>query len=101
MRHEFDFNTGVESEAVADLYQLTLVSGAERNVTKQAIVTHVCGKDWAPGALALASSLRATGTSRNLVLMVTDAVGRRYQKLFASVFDKVGSRKERVSPSTS
>ena len=87
MRHDndYDFNTGSE----ADMYQLTLLEGAQRDQTTQAIVTHVCSKDWAPGALALAASLRAAGTSRNLVLMVTDTVGRRYQKLFASVFDKV------------
>ena len=89
MRHGFDYNTGADSAAVADMYQLTLLDGAQTATSKEAIVTHVCGKDWAPGALALAASLRAAGTSRNLVLMVTDTVGRRYQKLFAAVFDKV------------
>ena len=89
MRHDFDFSTEADSDAVVDLYQLTLLSGAQNKSTDQAIVTHVCGKDWAPGALALGASLKAAGTSRNLVLMVTDTVGRRYEKLFASVFDKV------------
>ncbi|CAE7497799.1 GYG1 [Symbiodinium sp. CCMP2456] len=89
MRHGFDYNTDADSAAAADMYQLTLLDGAETATSQEAIVTHVCGKDWAPGALALAASLRAAGTSRNLVLMVTDTVGRRYQKLFAAVFDKV------------
>mmetsp|Transcript_12156 Transcript_12156/g.22946 ORF Transcript_12156/g.22946 Transcript_12156/m.22946 type:complete len:350 (+) Transcript_12156:87-1136(+) len=73
----------------ADLYRLTLLDGVQKDVTNEAIVTHVCSKDWAPGALALAASLRAAGTSRNLVLMVTDDIGHRFRHLFSSVFDKV------------
>jgi len=36
-----------------------------------AIATHICDAKWAPGAIALAGSLKKTGSTHNLVVMIT------------------------------
>jgi len=43
----------------------------ESRTTDLAIATHFCDATWAPGALALAASLKKAGSRHNLVVMIT------------------------------
>ena len=43
----------------------------ESRTTDLAIATHFCDATWAPGALALAASLKKAGSKHNLVVMIT------------------------------
>lgn len=49
--------------------------------TDMAIVTHFCDAMWAPGALALAASLKRAGTKHNLVVMITSAMAELKNEL--------------------
>ncbi|CAJ1360926.1 unnamed protein product [Effrenium voratum] len=73
-----------------DHFQLRLLDDSQsKATTKRAIVTHICDSSWAPGALALAASLKKAGSQMNLVLMTTSDIDSRYQRLLSHVFDKV------------
>ena len=73
-----------------DQFRLRLLRDSEsKKTTEMAIATHICDAKWAPGAIALAGSLKKTGSTHNLVVMITSDLGERYQRLMAHVFDKV------------
>lgn len=67
---------------------ITLARGEQTNVTN-AVVTHICNDRWAPGALALAASLKHTGTKADRVLMLSGNVSSTYFSLLSSYFDRV------------
>jgi len=58
-----------------------------------AIVTHICSDQWAPGALALAASLRSVGSRAETVILVTPSVGEHFVKLLENNFDRVVLKK--------
>ncbi|CAK9112221.1 unnamed protein product [Durusdinium trenchii] len=90
-KHQRSDDFAVREDAnSADQFTLRLLIGSESNrKTDMAIVTHFCEPNWAPGALALAASLRKTGTQHNLVVMITSDINERYRRLLSHVFDKV------------
>lgn len=90
MRRAHDEHRDVTAEASdTDQFRLRLVADSESRTTDLAIATHFCDATWAPGALALAASLKKAGSRHNLVVMITSDLSNRYQRLLAHVFDKV------------
>eukprot|EP00438_Fugacium_kawagutii_P032104 Skav224455 [mRNA] locus=scaffold4460:8908:21109:+ [translate_table: standard] len=67
----------------------TMLLGDVSKQTDMAIVTHICDAQWAPGAMALAASLKKAGTKYNLVILLTSDFDKRYHRLFGHLFDKV------------
>lgn len=57
--------------------------------SENAIVTHICGDNWVPGAVALAGSLRRFPLQTDLVIMVGANLTKPYKELLSSIFDQV------------
>lgn len=68
--------------------------GSGRPRRKHAIVTLICSESWVPGALALAASLRAHGTTADRVLLISEHVPSKYWQALELNFEVIRLKPE-------